>query len=423
MVKNKKLFKVIESAKDSVFEYYTANMVLDERHKGHPFEIFFAIQKLENQVQKIPKFLEAVQEMNSDNKITELTGKLVGTLSHASIVNPPEISLLLFINSLYLNKNELSDDKFILEYKSFEDYFYSDEIQIHDKTSLFNFEFSGMDILLEDGLKITLDSEKIVNQNYNLESNTSPLQSYLKSKHSIERIYKEKKINLNNSVEYLAAINSESRFNSSLIFDQIISSLRVLKASAIYRDHKIQSRSLTFKPYGAVQTTIPYYENKIQGAKCELGEHEVAGLMSIYKCIIIEKDSRFGVAIRRLTSGIERKNLEDRLIDYMIGLETLYLPDGTDELSFRLSLRVAFLLSTVPEERKCTFIFLRDMYKIRSNIVHGKNYELSFENVISIEELLRKSLKLWIINKKNFLAKVKNSIGSEDGKLNTIFFE
>jgi hypothetical protein len=85
----------------------------------------------------------------------------------------------------------------------------------------------------------------------------------------------------------------------------------------------------------------------------------------------------------------------------MIGLETLYMPDGNAELSFRLSIRVAFLLSP-PPNRKDTFDFLKKMYNVRSKIVHGSEYDLKADDVSKLEELLRKSVILWIKNKNSF---------------------
>ena len=363
--------------------------------------------------------------MYSDKKIMEMQGQLVGTFTHASSVESPERSLIVFINGLYIKDSDFINHDFKCAYKHFEDFFYAEELQIKDKTNLYNFEFSGQEIVFEDGLKIIIDSESSIDQQNMPNLNVSSYLLFSKSKFVIERIYKEKKILLSDSTLYLEAIqNLNKSINSTIIFDQIISSLRLLKSSAIYRDHRIQSRSLTFQPGGGVLTTIPLFENTVIGGKCELNEEETVELVKIYKFISKEKDSRFGVAIRRLTSGIERKNYEDRLIDYMIGLETLYLPDGNAELSFRLSLRISFLLNSNPNERKETYKFIRDMYDIRSNIVHGKQYTLTIENVILIEELLRKSLKLWINSKENFLHKVKNAKNElEDGRLNNIFFE
>ena len=83
----------------------------------------------------------------------------------------------------------------------------------------------------------------------------------------------------------------------------------------------------------------------------------------------------------------------------MVGLEALYLPDGNDELSFRLALRVAYVLNPSDNKEKKPYDFIRKMYKKRSNIVHGSKYSLSEEEVYKIEGFLRASIKLWINEK------------------------
>jgi len=163
--------------------------------------------------------------------------------------------------------------------------------------------------------------------------------------------------------------------------------------------------------------TIPHSEDIVVGEKCVIEEKDIPELKTILAFLIVESASRFNVAQRRLSLGIGRRNLEDRLIDYMIGLEALYLPDGNLELSFRLSLRIAFLLRTDPSERKETYYFVKKMYGTRSDIVHGKKRKLTKDEVGKLEELLRNSLKLWLNDKSNFSIN-KHS----EGKLSNLFF-
>ena len=68
------------------------------------------------------------------------------------------------------------------------------------------------------------------------------------------------------------------------------------------------------------------------------------------------------------------------------------------------------------EEMKIRFSFLF--------IVHGNHSKLDHKEVEQVEELLRKSIKLWIEDKKTFLHKIATSgKATEDGRLNTVFFE
>lgn len=173
---------------------------------------------------------------------------------------------------------------------------------------------------------------------------------------------------------------------------------------------------MTFHPTTGTLTIIPHSEDIVVGEKCVIVEGDIPELKKIIAFLISECASRFNVAQRRLLLGMERKSLEDRLIDYMIGLEALYLPDTNLELSFRLSLRIAFLLRSDPSERKKLYSFIKQMYDTRSNIVHGNKYSLIENDISKLEGLLRESLKLWILDKNYF------STDRDSGILSNLFF-
>lgn len=65
------------------------------------------------------------------------------------------------------------------------------------------------------------------------------------------------------------------------------------------------------------------------------------------------------------------------------------------------------------------------MYKVRSNIIHGNKYELNEDKISNLENLLRKSVKLWINDKQNFSVNTYTKSGElkTEGKLDNLFFE
>ncbi len=82
---------------------------------------------------------------------------------------------------------------------------------------------------------------------------------------------------------------------------------------------------------------------------------------------------RFALAFRRWGEALGRLREEDRLIDYWVGLETLFTPDGTTELRFRAALRVAALLGRTADEREAIYRDLGTSYNRRSGVVHGSD--------------------------------------------------
>jgi hypothetical protein len=75
--------------------------------------------------------------------------------------------------------------------------------------------------------------------------------------------------------------------------------------------------------------------------------------------------------MRRLNSAMRRQNQVDAAIDLGITLESLFLNDVEEELSFRLKLRAARFLSQDYEDRVRVFHLVNDLYIVRSAAVHS----------------------------------------------------
>lgn len=358
-----------------------------------------------------------------DDKIKALQGKLVGTYSGSSSVPDEETCILSFLKQVYLASRKYDPIIFDKEYQSFENLFYSEHLVFKDTANLYNFSFNKNELELEHEISIRKAEKQINQEPEYLDSKHNPYSFFTKSSYVIERNYKKKKI-VGADTNINAAKSSSELSETNDLFDLVINSLRILKSSAVYRDHRIKTEQITFHPFGHTITRSLVFENTVLGEECKIKTTDVALLCEIFDFLCTENDSRFKVALRRLSLGIERENLEDKLIDYMIGLEALYLPDGNAELSFRLSVRAAFLLSS-KIKRKNTYNFLKKMYNVRSSIVHGNKYELNIEDIKKLEELLRKSVILWIKDKNNFSITEKTKSGKvkHEGKLNTILFD
>jgi hypothetical protein len=74
---------------------------------------------------------------------------------------------------------------------------------------------------------------------------------------------------------------------------------------------------------------------------------------------------------RRWYGAADRLNDADRLIDYWVGLESLFSPDSTQEVRFRVSLRIAAFLGESPDEWEAIYNEMRHSYDWRSKVVHG----------------------------------------------------
>jgi hypothetical protein len=118
-----------------------------------------------------------------------------------------------------------------------------------------------------------------------------------------------------------------------------------------------------------------------------------------------ESKTPLSIALNRFTDGYERTRLEDKVIDYVVGLEALYLRgEAPGEFGYKMSHRASVLLSDNMEKQREIFEAVKKSYTLRSKIVHGKKYVLTYEDVWFIEDILRDSIKEFLkIPKPNWL--------------------
>jgi len=82
-----------------------------------------------------------------------------------------------------------------------------------------------------------------------------------------------------------------------------------------------------------------------------------------------QNKKRLQAALVRFAEGSERVKARDRLVDYLVALETLLL-DGAFELGFRVALLACELVGGDADQRQEVFDCIRNAYKARSAAVH-----------------------------------------------------
>jgi hypothetical protein len=83
---------------------------------------------------------------------------------------------------------------------------------------------------------------------------------------------------------------------------------------------------------------------------------------------------------------------EEAFLLSAIALETIMLPgSGSNELAYRLRLRVAHLLGETLDERREIIRKIRNLYNIRSKIVHDGAYEVTDAELRQIRSFAKKA--------------------------------
>lgn len=113
------------------------------------------------------------------------------------------------------------------------------------------------------------------------------------------------------------------------------------------------------------------------------------------------KQNSLNVALQRMNNAYLRSSDQDAIIDTVIALEALVNSDGSGEITYKVSIRTACILSEVSE---CTYsaeeIYetVKKIYNYRSKIVHGKSTKANVNEIktkdICVNNALASSLEI-----------------------------
>jgi hypothetical protein len=180
---------------------------------------------------------------------------------------------------------------------------------------------------------------------------------------------------------------------------RLVTALRLLKSGQVGIPAVIQSpREPVFGPVygGASSGPTPALLGPTYTLLLEDRERLIATYEALGSGAAVQE---FRVALERFNYAYERKRPHDKLIDYWVALEALFLPDISQELSFRASLRIAYYVAGTPDEREEVFRKMRLSYDTRSDVVHGQRLKADVSEVASdTEEIVRRALRAVVTN-------------------------
>ena len=94
------------------------------------------------------------------------------------------------------------------------------------------------------------------------------------------------------------------------------------------------------------------------------------------------------LALKRWSNNVYRIDKADQILDYWIGLESLFTPDSNQEITYRAALRIAAFLGKTSEKRVKIYEDMKHSYGWRSEIIHGSLYNAKKINELNKHETL-----------------------------------
>ncbi|QOS99926.1 hypothetical protein JNUCC42_04000 [Brevibacterium sp. JNUCC-42] len=132
----------------------------------------------------------------------------------------------------------------------------------------------------------------------------------------------------------------------------------------------------------------------------------------LFKRLMNEDISFPTVPYRRYLLALEKKSLEDELLDLWIALESLFVPDGKKgEITYKVRARIAYYLGQTPEERIRISNFIKISYNHRSEVVHsGKDLGNTIKEEIQILRQIARATLINLALEKTNLQKLREQL-------------
>lgn len=310
--------------------------------------------------------------MRADERINRHLDTLVGTTGGSSRVTV-DGCLGWVLRQLVEEQNTLAynDDQFQQIYAAMENFFYSDTIPLRFMAPLELFEMQATRINLGNRFSVIEQSTAEREQTL-LSSLQFPGFGMLpgQMRFGLELLIDAPKVFGEQPPQRDASAIPQTRASQEL--QEALSALRLFKTGHVSYSMMRQTTA-GWAPFGGSYGFG--LSRSVFGAPYALSAEEVARFETFwqkYRQARSRNRSRIDLALRRLNFGYDRIRPEDKLIDYVIGLEAL-LTKGNEvgDLKYRLTLRGARLLGNDATIRAKVHTELDWAYRLRSHIVHG----------------------------------------------------
>jgi Apea-like HEPN len=263
--------------------------------------------------------------------------------------------------------DELAVNTLVNEFEAFVD---KPTVRFHFRSQLLNFNTPGDLIELPEGLRVRRmnDSEVSAFHGGSMQA-LGMIRSSAFGLHEfcIEGETEEPKAfgNLKDDVQ-----PAKDHVKASL--DKAILSLRTFKGGYVGYDF-VHFYPCAFCPLP--QSSYGFGDSYVPIGDYKLNVEEFGHLAKHAKMVFASSEPSMEMACSRLADAETRTKPQDRLVDAVIGMESLLLAglgkeDRKGELKFRFSLHYSTLFET-PEERHRAYRLAKHLYDLRSMVAHG----------------------------------------------------
>ena len=342
------------------------------------------LHKAKDEITKTEEFSIFSEVTKSDQIISSQLNTLIGSCMSRSRF---ELFNLVFEPlSPFLTDTEIigfDDSVFKAKYLKIENALYSNEIEFERLTTLCGFSTDTPDFILDNNLSIVKLSEReiidLLKIGIKIGDSFGP-ENFIHHIHqfAIKLTYRLPKVIGDKDIE--GNIESHNSYIKGDIEQKVLNALRLFKEGKVYslgtvtKSKNVFSCGVTYN-YGTPSKS--FMRNKFQLVEKE--KDKFLEFWKDYQGTNIPEKHFLSVAIRRFSQANERESIEDKIIDFLISAEALFLSSGGSfqgELKYRLSHRASMFIGDETKKQRKIFKFMQKAYDVRSAIVHGATPKL-----------------------------------------------
>jgi len=351
------------------------------------------VSGLRNAFADTDEYRQLAEAAREDAVVSSQLDVMVG-VERARMPTSLESLLYRFLAALLERQGgpDFDEYAFDLEYGRLEQSFYSDEVPWTAAMPLLGLTAPGR-IILAPGLELrALSREELrwVNSSQEFSDHGYPLMPpviALVAAYNLRKIVGDRPTDTGSPVR-------ETYLSYRQSLDRALAGLALLKHGH-FRCPVILERSSSY--LFPVSHHVRPRSTFTSDGRLEILEEERTRLLGLYDSLGENSHPGVAKAIGRFVYGVDRKKEEDRLVDLMVGAESLFLPKEKDELAFKLCLRAALLWASLGlAGRSPTDVYqsMKKAYRLRSAIVHGAGRadpNLK-ETTLAAEEIMRQTI-------------------------------
>lgn len=347
-----------------------------------PFWAVF-VQKAKEILHGLKSYKDLLVEIEKDPVFSLHVDRTIGTQWSQTIVQKDSVVNFALFKLLQKNGCRYSAREAARAIRSLDNYFSDDRIQHEIIWPLCGLKSFYNKLELEPNIQIVRLNQEIIEQLLNL--NVQLGMEFRNITHDITNyglriVYNSPKV-IGNTLGEKYDPNKDDRIKYYRIGQQVIDMLRIAKPG--------QFLPLgTFHFTGSIMGSLINYRVKqiprLMGPKgYTIVKGDSLRIKKLWRLINSEniKKRRFlNTALSRFSSAIEKEVDENSFIDFMVSAEALFLNDGQyqGELRYRLTHRIASFLGKKKEDKVRLFKLLKNIYDIRSQILHGGSEKYRF---------------------------------------------